>query len=531
MADDTPLLSDHQPPPTAAPGEKPLRTMDSMIELCIGEFGRAQFAQAALVSLSWFFDAQQTFISVFTDSEPLWHCTDPARCTPGAADLCGIPDGSWSWDENTVGRHTSVVSEWGLQCATPFIRGLPASSFFAGCLLGGLILATLADSSLGRRNLLFHTCFGMAITSLLTAFSTSIWAYAALRFMCGFGRAAIGTCALVLSTELVGRRWRGPVGMVGFILFSLGFLSLPAIAYANRGGSWRVLYLWTSVPTLFYCVLVYFFVYESPRWLFVKGRKEEAIQTLKSIAPPEKHSRLTSSFFSSAPFLGNDFDPSAADVDIFSAMKLLLARRWALLRLSAVMVVSFGTGMVYYGMPLGLANLSFNLYLGVASNALSEIPSALAALLFIAKLSRRLSLLAMTTVSAVFSALCILRGEPWGRLQMWFELVSFFGGCTALNMLLIYTLELFPTCVRNSAVSMVRQALVLGGAFSPFLVAAGRTSGGALSYGVFGAVIGCCGLFVVCLPETRGGTISDTMEEEELKMMGRSRMSGVATLA
>lgn len=266
------------------------------------------------------------------------------------------------------------------------------------------------------------------------------------------------------------------------------------------------------------------------RWLFVRGRKEQAIQTLKSIAPPEQHSRLTSSFFSGAPFLENDADLSMAAVDLFSAMKLLLGRRWALLRLSSVMLVGFGTGMVYYGMPLGLVNLSFNLYLGVAFNALSELPSTLAAMLLITKLSRRLSLLVLTTLSAVFSAVCILRGEFWERFHMGFELVSFASGCTALSILLIYTLELFPTCVRNSAVSMVRQALVLGGTFSPVLVAAGRTSGGALSYGVFGAVIGCCGLFVACLPETWGGTISDTMEEEELKMMERSRRSAV-TLA
>ena len=38
------------------------------------------------------------------------------------------------------------------------------------------------------------------------------------------------------------------------------------------------------------------------------------------------------------------------------------------------------------------------------------------------------------------------------------------------------------------------------------------------SFGVFGVVVGCCGLLAVCLPETRGEGINDTTEEEECKM-------------
>jgi hypothetical protein len=63
-------------------------------------------------------------------------------------------------------------------------------------------------------------------------------------------------------------------------------------------------------------------------------------------------------------------------------------------------------------------------------------------------------------------------------------------------------------------VGLVRQALVLGGVVAPVLVALGRERS-FWSFGVFGLCIGCLGLFVVCLPETRGRNMSDTMEEEE----------------
>lgn len=327
--------------------------------------------------------------------------------------------------------------------------------------------------------------------------------------MNGFGRATIGTCALVLSTELVGKRWRGQVGVIGFFCFTLGFLSLPVIAYVNRGASWRTLYLWISVPTIFYCILVRFLVHESPRWLFVRGRKEEAVSTLKSMA--HANTSILTMSFSTVPI-----EQESWNVDIYSTIKILLNKRWAFRRLLAVMLTGFGVGMVYYGMPLGLGNLSFNLYLSVTFNALSELPASLITFFFIGKLNRKCSLLCFAILSGICSVLCVVIGKMSPFLQIGLELASFFSACTAFNLLLIYTLELFPTCVRNSAISMVRQALVFGGVFSPLLVAAGRKNE-LLSYGVFGLVIGVCGLPVLGLPETRGGTICDTMDEEEYK--------------
>ncbi|XP_030545202.1 organic cation/carnitine transporter 3-like [Rhodamnia argentea] len=514
MADPTPLLShsttgsdEHEPPKL----EKHHPSLDSMIERSMKDFGWAQLMQASLVSLAGFFDAQQTFLCIFTDVQPPWHCVDlDDKYCNSMSDVCLLPNSSsWQWD---YPKHASIVSEWGLQCANSAIRGLPASSFFLGCLIGGLLLATLADSSLGRKNMLFLSCFVMSCSSLLTVFSTNVWIYSGLKFVTGFGRATIGTCALVLTSELVGKKLRGSVGVMGFFTFTLGFLSLPAIAYVNRGSSWRALYIWTSVPAFGYCVLVHFLVCESPRWLFVRGRREEAVATLKSISPPSS-SALTKGFSS----ISLDEDP-LNNMDIFSAIKALLEKKWAFRRLCAVMLVGFGTGMVYYGMPLGVTNLDFDLYSSVTLNALAELPSTLVTFFLIGKLDRRSSLLFFTTLSGFCSVMCILEGQVWQKWQIGLELVSFFSGCTALDVLLIYALELFPTCVRNSAIAMVRQAVVFGGVFSPLLVAAaGRRGDGVLSYGAFGLVIGCCGLFVLWLPETRGGNLCDTMDEEERK--------------
>ncbi|KAF5733551.1 Organic cation/carnitine transporter 3 [Tripterygium wilfordii] len=511
MADSTttPLLS------SLSASSKPLPSLDSTIERCIGGFSWTQFLQAILVSIAWLFDAQQTFISVVTDADPTWHCninSSTSICNSASSNICQLPQNSWSWD---LPPQVSIISEWSLQCSSSFLTGLPASSFFMGCLVGGLLLATLADSSLGRKNMLFYSCLIMSLSSLLTVlFSTNVWIYSIFRFICGFGRATIGTCALVLSTELVGKRWRGQVAVTGFLFFTLGFLSLPAMAYINRGSSWRNLYIWSSIPSLIYCILVKLFVGESPRWLFVRGRREEAVSILKSIATIDNNGKsITMSFFGNV-----QLEEESWNVDIYSAIKILFQNKWSFRRLCLVMVIGFGVGMVYYGMPLGLGNMSFNLYMSVTFNALSELPSSLITLFLIDKMNRRSSLLGFTSLSGICSLLSVIVGKNmnWTSFQLGLELVSFFSACTAFNITMVYTLELFPTCVRNSAVSIARQALVLGGVFSPVLAAAGRKNG-FWSYGIFGLVIGFCGLFVVFLPETKGGRLCDTMDEEEHK--------------
>ncbi|XP_051126078.1 organic cation/carnitine transporter 3-like [Andrographis paniculata] len=509
MADPNPLLSSDDLPPLMEPAGKAARcrtSLDDTIEHCIGDFGWTQILQATLVSFAWFFDAQQTFISVFTDAELKWSCTDSATCSAGS-NICEIPRESWSWDSPAS---MSILSDWSLQCAGSIVTGLPASSFFLGCLIGGFALAGLADSSLGRKNMLVLSSMIMSLTGVMTAFSTNIWMYSALRFVAGFGRATVGTCALVLSTELVGKRWRENIGIVGFICFTLGFLSLPIIAFFLQGSSWRLIYLWTCVPSVLYSLSVLFLVRESPRWLFIKGRKDEFADTLRSIASPANQSSLTQSFFGRC----TPWEETSEEPDVFAALKTLVSKGWSLRRLAAVMVVGFGIGMIYYGMPLGLGNLSINLYLSTVLNALSEFPASFLTYVLIGRLDRKKSVLGLSLLAGICSVGCVL--VTWKGTQIVLELVSFFCACTAFDVVMIYTLELFPTTVRNSAVSMVRQALVLGGVFSPVLVAAGRKNG-LLSFGVFGVTISTCGLFVACLPETRGRITCDTMEEEERK--------------
>uniref|UniRef100_A0A0E0LM77 H(+)/Pi cotransporter n=1 Tax=Oryza punctata TaxID=4537 RepID=A0A0E0LM77_ORYPU len=531
----TPLLTSHEAKPAKAP------SIDDAIETYIGATGARQLLRAMLLAFVWAFEAPQVFMSVFTDAEPTWHCTsveaaagDPgSSCSPAAsaaASPCALPPGTWEWDRPAG---TSVVSEWALKCSGggPALVSLPASSFFAGNLAGGFLLTTLADTHLGRRKMLVLSLVAMSVTGVLTAFSPNVWVYAALRFVCGFGRSMVGTSAMVLSTELVGKWWRNTVSVAGFVFFTVGFVSLPALAYTFREASWRNMYLWTSLPSLCYAVLLYFLVQESPRWLLVRGRKQEAIEAVRQIASLNGGGEdITTSSFSMLDACDVDLrDGVAGGEGMFATLRSIWERRWALQRLAAITTASFGVGMVYYGMPLNVGSLSSDIYLSVAYNAVAELPSSILSWLLMGRFNRRSSVVALTAASGLCSLACVVIPEEavtGADLRLAAELSSFFASCAAYDVMLMYSIELFPTSVRNSAVGLVRQAAVLGGVVAPMLVAVGRERS-FWSFGVFGLAVGFLGLFVTCLPETKGRSLSDTMEEEEEEAAAVLSSSGV----
>ncbi|XP_039138681.1 organic cation/carnitine transporter 1 [Dioscorea cayenensis subsp. rotundata] len=479
-------------------------TVNEIIEQHVGSFGLSQLLQVFLVSLAWVFDAHNTLVTVFTDSQPAWKCKVAASSSCSlSAGMCGLAPGTWDW----VGGHkSSTIAEWGLICGHKFRAGVPASMYFIGSLFGSITQGQLADMYLGRKKTIVLSCLLTAITSFLTSFSPNVWVYAFLRFTNGFARSGIGICCLVLSTEAVGRKWRGQVGNYGFFFYALGFLSLPLIAYTSRT-SWRNIYRIISLFPLIYSFFLTPFISESPRWLILKGRTDEAMQVLNKLAK----------------FNGNKLPKNLTiinpSVTVNSTKtKKLWSVSWAAKRMVALMVAGFGVGFVYYGVQLNVENLNFNLYYTVAANALMEIPAVLIGSVLLGCMDRRVIFSSASILAGVSSILCILFAKKnkskrgWGQLGL--EAVGFMTASMAFDVLYIYCAELFPTNVRNFSVSMLRQTLMLGGAIAPVLVVVGRLSP-AFSFLVFGVLAIFSGVVTVWLPETKHAPLYETFEQQE----------------
>nr|VDD62699.1 unnamed protein product [Brassica oleracea] len=485
----------------------PPLNFDKIFEQSLSDFNLSQFLQVILVGLALTFDAQQIFITVFTDAYPTWHCVDHTLCTPATTDICKLPRSAWDWDCGFKGK--SVISEFDLECSSSFLRSFPTSAFYMGSIVGGVFMAMILDGFLGRKQLLFYTTLAMSLTGISIFFSTSIWTYAFLKFAIGVARSQTGTYAFNLIGERVSTKWRPRATMVPFTLFVLGFMSLSGIAFLVRHASWRFIYLCTSVPAAIHSILIYFFALESPRWLHVQGNNKEAIEVLKRISPGKRgYLETASSRLRSKETI--EQSPSGSIMDLF-------IRRWAFRRIVVVMIIMFGLGMMYDGVPLAVRDIKFllEILLSETINAMVELPTFVITPILLEKLNRRSSVLVNCLVGGALKVFCFVLATL-GRTNMAFvfELGSFFCARIGFNLTAVYLIEMFPTCVRNFATTMLRQALVIGGACCPIIASVGRNVP-SISFAVFGFVVSGLGIFALLLPETKGASLCDTMDEQE----------------
>lgn len=180
---------------------------------------------------------------------------------------------------NVAGRIAEPGS--GLDISATQISGLAASLYVAGACLGALFFGWLTDR-LGRKKLFLISLAVYLVATALTAISMDPLWFFACRFLTGFGIG--GEYAAINSAidELIPSRVRGRVDLVINGSFWVGafigsFLSVffldESIFPANVG--WRLTFALGAVLAVV-ILLVRRHVPESPRWLMIHGREEEA---------------------------------------------------------------------------------------------------------------------------------------------------------------------------------------------------------------------------------------------------------------
>ncbi|MCV7102138.1 MFS transporter [Mycobacterium palustre] len=181
-----------------------------------------------------------------------------------------------------VGNVSSRLTEKGSGIElNPAQIGLAAAFYIAGACLGALFFGHLTDR-FGRRNLFILTLAVYLTATVATAFAFAPWYFFIARFFTGSGIG--GEYAAINSAidELIPARVRGRVDLIingtywmGSAAGAAGALVLLNTSNFPANIGWRLAFGIGAVFGIF-VLLVRRNVPESPRWLFIHGRDEEA---------------------------------------------------------------------------------------------------------------------------------------------------------------------------------------------------------------------------------------------------------------
>jgi MFS family permease len=166
--------------------------------------------------------------------------------------------------------------------------GTGAAVYVAGACVGALLFGHLTDR-FGRKKLFMLTLGLYVAASVATAFAFAPWYFFLFRALTGLGIGGEYSAINTAIDELIPARNRGRVDLAinGSFWVGAGIGSIGALLFLDKGLfaadlGWRLAFAIGAVLGLG-ILLVRRNVPESPRWLFIHGREEEAERIVDAI--------------------------------------------------------------------------------------------------------------------------------------------------------------------------------------------------------------------------------------------------------
>uniref|UniRef100_A0A673BYS8 Solute carrier family 22 member 2 n=1 Tax=Sphaeramia orbicularis TaxID=375764 RepID=A0A673BYS8_9TELE len=317
-----------------------------------------------------------------------WNTTD-LTCDPEDLDLdlTGVKDG---WEYDYEGRN-SFVTEFDLVCSDGWLVDMFQSTLNVGFLIGSFAFGYLADR-FGRR-LSFLVSNVINVTSgMVVALAPNYISILVFRGVFGFAVKGGWMTCYVLMTEVVGKEYRRTVGILFQMLFSVGNLILPLLAYFIT--DWRWMQVTFAAPYILF-VSYYWLVPESPRWLLSQNKASTALQITEALAK-ENRQKLPQTQKHTFIFMFNWSD----SVSMTTRFHLGVASDPRGLK-AASCLLRFTSAVVYQGLIMRVGIAGGNVYLDFFISGLVEFPAAFLILFTIERIGRRLPFATANIIAGV----------------------------------------------------------------------------------------------------------------------------------
>jgi len=435
-----------------------------------------------------------------------------------------VPCESYVYDQS-VFRET-LVTEYDLVCSEKWKKGLIGVMYMIGLFIGSYIIGFISDRygrKIAMMGSLVLLALGGSLAGVMPYYSLYVSCYV-VAAIAGYGTYV---APFLMTVEIMENDKKTLLSMMVNFPFVIGEALMCLIAWGTRNSGYRTMHLVGYIPLLGMLPL-WFIIPESPRWLLAKGRVEEARNAIK------RGARLTGVEVSDE-LLTDSSSPSKAkniasesetlvknneineikpkkEVSFFDIVK----SRTLLPRLLANYINWAVITLCYYGLTMNSINLAGDIFVNTLLGVLIEAPGYLIALLTMDRFGRKPILVLCQLVAG---CACIGAGFVPTSMPVLMTVLSCIGklgSSAAFSLIYLYSAEMFPTAVRNTALGTCSMVARVGGFMAPFIASLGSSEDSRyLPFLIFGISTLMGGSTAILLPETLGTHLPETIEDAE----------------
>ncbi len=398
-----------------------------------------------------------------------------------------------------------ISKYWNL---SPETLGMLVGAAMCGCLLGVIINGMIADK-LGRKKILGLIAIIYLCGAFLCSQSIAIEMLIASRILNGIACGMANFIVPIYLSEIAPQKTRGFFVSLYQLSFTIGILVAYLVGYLfSSVENWRGMFLTGLIPAAV-LLISFLFLSESPRWLILKGRDEEAKTVFEKI---EDENLIQQRMDEIKETMKNDNQNEKVSLEKWMFLPVIIG--------IGIMFAQICTGInviICYAPKIfqmaGFADassaISISILIGVVNFLMTFVAMYLSD-----KVGRKPLLFsgaAIMGVSMIALAISFFYGEALGDAQKWIAVAAIIGFICSFAYSLgpvawILVSEIFPLKVRGKLMTFPTAAnfifnIIILSCF-PIMI---NKMGEAATFGLFGAICVASLVFIYFMvPETKG---------------------------
>ena len=377
-----------------------------------------------------------------------------------------------------------------------------------GLIVGALLANRIADR-FGRKAAMVLIAIGFTVFAILQGAAQDIAWLDITRFFLGVSIGISTVAAPVFIAESAPVKNRGAL-IVGYQVATVAGIMVAYFAdYLLAGsGSWRIMLGLSAVASAL-VLLVLLRLPDTPRWYLMRGRREEALRTLRLVDPSADAERSVREI---------EADLSAErGGNLHEMLRLPYLRPTVFVLVLGFLVQITGINAITYYSPFIFHDIGWQGHFPLFIQGCIEVFSVfatIAAVLVVDRIGRRLTLLIGVGVMVASNALLVVlyaQGSSFSGLSSALAFVGIMFFTAGFNfgfgaMVWVYASESFPARLRTAGAStMLTADLVANLLISRYFLTVLHSLGGLGTFALFLGLAALSFVFIfIMAPETKG---------------------------